>query len=310
MVAHPSQVGGDRETATTAGQEEDPRALDHIIKSLGRQISQDVVVDHLIWSDWTSPPTTQSGLTGRHHRSLDWSDSADPSTFLGCVCHNLISGAAAPFHSLHSVFPARPLSPHGLTPFLSLAVSSSHQQPSPIRVSSPLHPSVASSSVSTASSPSILAVPSMLSSLAVGGQLLYVDGLPSLHPHNLHQRPPPASQLCPLHRPATKVVLCLQHHDRPPSSPPQCFSPSRLSLLSCSNYHPKEEEQIWREERPSCHCWCWRVGVFMFSSVAGHREGRYRREKKGERLIYTPCLGSSSAVVRCSTRCQWLWRMN
>ncbi|KAJ6976014.1 exocyst complex component EXO70B1-like [Populus alba x Populus x berolinensis] len=47
---------------TTAGQEEDPRALDHTIKSLERQISQYVAADHPIWSD-----------------------SADSSAFLDCV---------------------------------------------------------------------------------------------------------------------------------------------------------------------------------------------------------------------------------
>ena len=47
---------------TTAGPEEDPRALDHTIKSLERQISQYVAADHPIWSD-----------------------SADSSAFLDCV---------------------------------------------------------------------------------------------------------------------------------------------------------------------------------------------------------------------------------
>ncbi|KAG5233512.1 exocyst complex component EXO70B [Salix suchowensis] len=47
---------------TTAGQEEDPRALDHTLKSLERQISQYVAADHPIWSD-----------------------SADSSAFLDCV---------------------------------------------------------------------------------------------------------------------------------------------------------------------------------------------------------------------------------
>ncbi|KAF9675601.1 hypothetical protein SADUNF_Sadunf09G0049200 [Salix dunnii] len=40
--------GGDREPATTAGHEEDPRALDHTIKSVELQILQFITVDHLI----------------------------------------------------------------------------------------------------------------------------------------------------------------------------------------------------------------------------------------------------------------------
>uniref|UniRef100_A0A6N2NH15 Uncharacterized protein n=1 Tax=Salix viminalis TaxID=40686 RepID=A0A6N2NH15_SALVM len=337
MVAHPSQVGGDRETATTAGQEEDPRALDHIIKSLGRQISQDVVVDHLIWSDWTSPPTTQSGLTGRHHRSLDWSDSADPSTFLGCnsVEHDAAAlnplqkcrGRGNTTHTKSMAAAANPLEGR-LQPLSTLFSPFSGQASLPQWLDSFPLPR------RQLFSPVAFPFSCHFSSPTVGGQLLCVDGFFSFPLGSavhallssprwsapLRRRPPlssptqpssMATACCTALRPSQ---ICHQSCRLPPAPRSATQQPSTVLLSLSANlflsFYPAPTTIRRRKNKSGGKndlATIVGVGVLAF---AGHCERRYRRDKEGERLIYTPYLGSSPAVVRGSTRRQWLWRMN